>query len=75
MFVFFGAWVAIATVLVWFFLPETKNVPVESVPALFARHTVWAKVMGPAAEEFIAAEEDKTVASLDYKLEGGAARA
>jgi hypothetical protein len=48
---FFGAWVAIMTVLVFFFLPETKGVPVESVPALFARHWAWRKVMGPHTDE------------------------
>ena len=50
-FVFFAGWVAVMTALVWFFLPETKGVPVESVPALFARHWAWSRVMGQHAEE------------------------
>lgn len=50
-FLFFAAWIFIMTLGVWFFLPETKGVPVESVPALFARHWFWKKVMGPHAEE------------------------
>lgn len=52
MFLFFAGWIGIATLGVAFFLPETKGVPVESVPALFARHWAWKKVMGaPAADE------------------------
>ena len=70
-FLFFAAWVAIMTALVWFFLPETKGVPVESVPALFARHWAWKRVMGEHAEELIRVEESKSMASLDAKLEGG----
>lgn len=30
---------------------ETKGVPMERVPYLFARHRLWRRVMGPAAEE------------------------
>lgn len=39
-----AAWVLLMTAFVFFLLPETKGVPVESVPALFARHWVWKKV-------------------------------
>ena len=50
-FLFFAAWILLMTLGVAFFLPETKGVPVESVPALFARHWAWRRVMGPAADE------------------------
>ena len=49
-FLFFAAWILLMTLGVAFFLPETKGVPVESVPALFARHWAWRRVMGPAAD-------------------------
>lgn len=40
----FAGWVFIMTCFVYWMLPETKGVPVESVPALFARHWAWKKV-------------------------------
>jgi hypothetical protein len=39
------------TLAVFFFLPETKGVPVESVPALFARHWFWRRIMREHADE------------------------
>ncbi|PSC71372.1 H(+) hexose cotransporter 2 [Micractinium conductrix] len=67
---FFGAWVVVMTLFIIFFVPETKGVPMESVPALFARHRVWGRVMREHAQEFIQAEENKSQASFDHKLEG-----
>lgn len=69
---FFAAWIVVMTAFVFWCVPETKGVPVESVPALFARHWAWRRVMGPAAEEFIQAEDAKSCASVGSKLEGGA---
>lgn len=40
----FAGWVLLSTAFVFWMLPETKGVPVESVPALFARHWAWKKV-------------------------------
>ena len=71
-FLFFAAWIILMTVCVFVFLPETKNVPVESVPALFARHPIWRKVMGAAnAEEFIRVEEEKSANFAASKLSNG----
>ena len=50
-FYFFGAWVVVMTLFIIFFVPETKGVPMESVPALFARHRVWGRVMREHAQE------------------------
>ena len=54
MFLFFAGFVFIMTVFVFFFVPETKGVPVERVEALFAEHPRWVKLMGKdAAAEII----------------------
>ncbi|MCX3072607.1 sugar porter family MFS transporter, partial [Providencia stuartii] len=73
-FIFFAGWVFIMTCFVYWMLPETKGVPVESVPALFARHWAWKKLMGPHAQEFIELEQQKSVASLDAKLEAASVK-
>jgi hypothetical protein len=53
-FLFFAGFVFIMTVFVFFFVPETKGVPVERVEALFAEHPRWVKLMGKdAAAEII----------------------
>jgi hypothetical protein len=58
-FLFFAAWVAVATIFIFFLLPETKGVPVERVQLLFAEHPIWRRVMGPAAGEIIAHEKGR----------------
>lgn len=46
-FLFFGGWVVIMTLFVLFFLPETKGVPLEDMPAVFRRHWFWGKFSPP----------------------------
>ena len=52
-FLFFAAWVVLATIFIFFMLPETKGVPVERVQALFAEHKLWRKMMGASAADHI----------------------
>ncbi|XP_006652352.2 sugar transport protein MST1 isoform X2 [Oryza brachyantha] len=40
-FAYYAAWVAVMTVFVAVFLPETKGVPLESMPTVWARHWYW----------------------------------
>ncbi|KVI10099.1 hexose carrier protein HEX6 [Cynara cardunculus var. scolymus] len=40
-FFFFGGWVAVMTVFVYFFLPETKNVPIEKMDRIWKQHWFW----------------------------------
>lgn len=40
-FFFFGAWVAIMTVFVYFFLPETRNLPIENMESIWRDHWFW----------------------------------
>jgi len=52
-FLFFAGWVVIMSLFIFFFLPETKNVPVEQVHVLFARHPLWGRFMGSSAQRVI----------------------
>ncbi|KAJ9552179.1 hypothetical protein OSB04_016224 [Centaurea solstitialis] len=40
-FFFFGGWVAMMTVFVYLFLPETKNVPIEKMDRIWKQHWFW----------------------------------
>jgi sugar porter (SP) family MFS transporter len=43
LFFFFAGWVLIMTVFVYFFVPETKNVPIEEMNRVWKAHWFWAK--------------------------------
>ncbi|KAI8564530.1 hypothetical protein RHMOL_Rhmol03G0188800 [Rhododendron molle] len=45
-FFFFGGWVAVMTVFVYLFLPETKNVPMEQMDRVWREHWFWKRVVG-----------------------------
>jgi len=69
-FLFFAGWVIIMTLFIFFFVPETKGIPVERVHVTFARHRMWTKLMGSAAaaevegrhEDLKAARKARTMA-------------
>jgi MFS transporter, SP family, sugar:H+ symporter len=41
LFFFFGAWEVIMTIFVYFFLPETKGIPIEEMDRIWAKHWYW----------------------------------
>lgn len=45
-FFFFGGWVLVMTVFVYFLLPETKNVPLELMERVWTEHWFWKKIVG-----------------------------
>ncbi|KAG5558322.1 hypothetical protein RHGRI_008298 [Rhododendron griersonianum] len=45
-FFFFGGWVAVMTVFVYLFLPETKNVPMEQMDRVWREHWFWKRIVG-----------------------------
>lgn len=44
-FLFFAAWIAVMTVFVYFFLPETKGVPIEEMIFLWKKHWFWKRIV------------------------------
>ncbi|CAO2820979.1 unnamed protein product [Amaranthus hypochondriacus] len=44
-FFFFGGWVLVMTVFVYFFLPETKNIPLEKMDQIWRDHWFWSKIV------------------------------
>ncbi|KAG0470804.1 hypothetical protein HPP92_017504 [Vanilla planifolia] len=46
-FLFFAGWITIMTVFVFFFLPETKGIPIEEMVLLWRKHWFWKKLLPP----------------------------
>lgn len=45
-FFFFGGWIMVMTLFVYWFLPETKNVPLEQMVRVWQEHWFWKKIIG-----------------------------
>ncbi|KAL6989431.1 Hexose carrier protein hex6 [Sarracenia purpurea var. burkii] len=45
-FFLFGGWVAVMTGFVYFFLPETKGIPIEQMERVWREHWFWNKIVG-----------------------------
>jgi len=72
-FLFFAGWVAIMSTFVFFFVPETKGVPVEKVQILFARHKIWRKLMGHHADDILEEHRNAKLARKEHGMESAAA--
>jgi hypothetical protein len=44
-FLFFAGWVVIMTIFIYFFLPETKNVPIEEMIYVWRQHWFWKRIV------------------------------
>lgn len=44
-FLFFAGWITVMTVFVYFFLPETKGVPIEEMIFLWRKHWFWKRIV------------------------------
>ncbi|KAM4125559.1 hypothetical protein ACJW30_01G320700 [Castanea mollissima] len=49
-FLFFAGWISIMTIFVYFFLPETKGVPIEEMVFIWKKHWFWKKLVPTKGE-------------------------
>ncbi|XP_042061942.1 sugar carrier protein C-like [Salvia splendens] len=45
LFLFFGFFVMVMTIFIYFFLPETKNIPIEEMVIVWKQHWFWSRFM------------------------------
>uniref|UniRef100_A0A0E0R2H3 Major facilitator superfamily (MFS) profile domain-containing protein n=1 Tax=Oryza rufipogon TaxID=4529 RepID=A0A0E0R2H3_ORYRU len=50
-FFFFAGWICLMTVFVYFFLPETKKLPMEQMEQVWRKHWFWKKIVGEEEEK------------------------
>ncbi|XP_047319498.1 sugar carrier protein C-like [Impatiens glandulifera] len=43
LFIFFAFWVVVMTIFIYFFLPETKNIPIEEMVVVWKEHWFWSR--------------------------------
>ncbi|KAL0345472.1 UNVERIFIED_CONTAM: Sugar transport protein 7 [Sesamum radiatum] len=55
-FLFFAGWIAVMTIFVYVFLPETKGVPLEEMVLLWRKHWFWKRIV----REYEEADDDET---------------
>lgn len=62
LFLFFALCVVVMTIFIFFFLPETKNIPIEEMAIVWKEHWFWSRFM---------TEVDCTNGSLEMEKKGG----
>uniref|UniRef100_A0A0C9RGV6 TSA: Wollemia nobilis Ref_Wollemi_Transcript_25410_1781 transcribed RNA sequence n=1 Tax=Wollemia nobilis TaxID=56998 RepID=A0A0C9RGV6_9CONI len=65
-FLFFAGWVVIMTVFVYFFLPETKNIPIEEMTRVWREHWFWGRIVPAEDGDF-----DEPNPKLDIEMKSG----
>ncbi|ESW20722.1 hypothetical protein PHAVU_005G009400 [Phaseolus vulgaris] len=49
-FFFFGGWVVVMTIFVYYFLPETKSVPLEQMEKVWQDHWFWKRIVSEISD-------------------------
>lgn len=52
-FLFYAGWIAIMTIFIIFFLPETKGIPLESMYTIWGKHWFWRRFVKGEADQDI----------------------
>lgn len=68
LFFFFAAWVVIMTVFVYYFVPETKNVPIEEILQVWRAHWFWGKYVLDDDDFHEAVEDQAGSSSVKIKV-------
>lgn len=53
LFLFFGFFVVVMTAFIFFFVPETKGIPIEEMGQVWKTHWYWSRFVGP--DDFVSA--------------------
>ncbi|XP_059642449.1 sugar carrier protein C-like [Cornus florida] len=51
LFIFFSFWLVVMTVFIYFFLPETKGIPIEEMSGVWSKHWYWKSFVPPRPKE------------------------
>ncbi|KAL8032725.1 hypothetical protein ABFX02_13G114600 [Erythranthe guttata] len=62
LFLFFAFFVVVMTFFIYFFLPETKNIPIEEMVVVWQKHWFWSRFV---------AEDDRNNGSVEMDNNGG----
>ena len=49
-FLFYAGWIAVMTIFVYLFLPETKGVPIEEMASVWKNHWFWKRMVNAYPE-------------------------
>lgn len=60
LFLFFAGWVAIMTVFIYFFLPETKGIPIEEMLLMWKAHWFWGRFIEDTDQDLELAKQNAT---------------
>lgn len=55
-FFFFGGWVVVMTMFVYYLLPETKSVPLEQMEKVWQEHWFWKRIVGEMSDRQLKGE-------------------
>eukprot|EP00249_Psilotum_nudum_P014959 c25091_g1_i1 orf=204-1778(-) len=69
-FIFFAGWVFIMSVFVYYFLPETKNVPIEDMVTVWQAHPFWRRFI--SNEDIQDHQQDVEMSKDKLKSDNGA---